>query len=148
MDSLREHRDFPDPGGAIPSTGTARSTRSWSELAQLGALAAASSWPDDYLARNLAEIARFVEETTRLEASAAAITTGSRPSSAVSHGARSWSWKGAKRTTFGALSRDEVLARRDQAKAKLDAFIAASDADLAPLLHDALQAPIARLRDS
>ena len=40
------------------------------------------------------------------------------------------------------LSRDEVLALRDQAKANLDAFIAASDADLAPLLHDALQAPI------
>ena len=33
-----------------------------------GALAAASSWPEDHLARNLAEIARFVEETTRLEA--------------------------------------------------------------------------------
>ena len=56
---------------------------------------------------------------------------------------RSWGWKGAKRTTFGALSRDEVLARRDQVKANLDAFIAASDADLAPLLHEALQAPIA-----
>ena len=38
---------------------------------------------------------------------------------------------------------DEVLALRDQAKANLDAFIAASDADLAPLLHDALQTPIA-----
>ena len=39
--------------------------------------------------------------------------------------------------------RDEVLARRDRAKADLDVFIAASDADLAPLLHQALQAPIA-----
>jgi hypothetical protein len=37
------------------------------ELAQLGTLAAASSWPNDYT-RNLAEIARFVEETTRIEA--------------------------------------------------------------------------------
>ena len=44
---------------------------------------------------------------------------------------------------FGGASRDEVLARRDRAKANLDAFVAASDADLAPLLHDALQAPIA-----
>ena len=56
---------------------------------------------------------------------------------------KNWRRKGAQRTTFGALSRDEVLARRDQAKADLDAFIAASDADLAPLLHQALQAPIA-----
>jgi hypothetical protein len=37
------------------------------EMAQLGSLAAASSWSDDYLARNLAEVARFIEETTRLE---------------------------------------------------------------------------------
>ena len=36
-----------------------------------------------------------------------------------------------------------MLARRDRAKADLDAFIAASDADLAPLLHEALQAAIA-----
>ena len=56
---------------------------------------------------------------------------------------RSWTWKGAQRTTFGNRSRDEVLALRDQAKANLDAFIGASDADLAPLLHDALQTPIA-----
>src|SRR5882762_11067330 len=39
--------------------------------------------------------------------------------------------------------RDQVLARRDQAKSNLDSFVAASDADLAPLLHDALMAPIA-----
>jgi ATP-dependent exoDNAse (exonuclease V) beta subunit len=51
-------------------------------------------------------------------------------------------WKGAQKTTFGSLSRNEVLSLRDQAKANLDAFIAASDADLAPLLHEALQAPI------
>ena len=47
------------------------------------------------------------------------------------------------RTTFGNRSRDEVLALRDQAKTSLDACIAASDADLASLLHDALQTPIA-----
>jgi ATP-dependent exoDNAse (exonuclease V) beta subunit len=36
-----------------------------------------------------------------------------------------------------------VLALRDQAKANRDVCIAASDADLASLLHDALQTPIA-----
>jgi hypothetical protein len=41
------------------------------------------------------------------------------------------------------LSRDEVLGRRDQAKTDLEDFIEACDADLAPLLHEALQAPIA-----
>jgi ATP-dependent helicase/nuclease subunit A len=117
------------------------------ELAQLGELAAASSWPDDYLTRNFAEIAHFVEETARievvrgrdydgLEAELRGLLRG--PSRL-----RGWSWKGAKRTTFGALSREEVLARRDQAKTDLEDFMEACDADLAPLLHEALQAPIA-----
>ncbi len=57
-------------------------------------------------------------------------------------GAGSWRWKGAQRTRFGALTRDEVLAQRDKVKADLDSFIAASDADLAPLLQQALQSPI------
>ena len=69
MQTLREHRDFPAPwrrqtfdrNGAIDDLMT--------ELSALGALAARSSWPDDYLTRNLAEISRFIDETTRLEAS-------------------------------------------------------------------------------
>ena len=56
--------------------------------------------------------------------------------------ARSWSWKGAQRTRYGSLTRDEVLAQRDKVKDDLGAFIAASDADLAPLLQEALQSPI------
>ena len=35
-----------------------------------------------------------------------------------------------------------MLARRDEVKADLDAFVAASDADLAPLLHEALQSAV------
>jgi ATP-dependent helicase/nuclease subunit A len=52
---------------------------------------------------------------------------------------KSWAWKGAKRTSFGSLSRDDVLARRDSVKADLDAFLRKSNADLAPLLQGALQ---------
>jgi ATP-dependent exoDNAse (exonuclease V) beta subunit len=59
--------------------------------------------------------------------------------------AHRWGWRdqGRRSTTFGDLSRDEVRERRDRVKADLDAFVGASDADLAPLLHAALQAPIA-----
>ena len=145
--SLREHRDFPEPWRRDPFDRNAAIDRLIHELAQLGELAAASSWPDDYLTRNLAEIARFVGETARIEAVRGRDYDGLEAESrGLLRGPsrlRGWSWKGAKRTTFGALSRDEVLARRDEAKADLEAFIAASDADLAPLLHDALQAPIA-----
>ena len=68
MQGLREHRDFPEPWRRDPFDRSGAIDRLMDELAQLGKLAAASSWPDDYLTRNLAEIARFVEETTRIEA--------------------------------------------------------------------------------
>ncbi len=132
MQSLREHRDFPKPWRRDPFDRSGAVDTLMDRLARLGRLAAESSWANDYLTRNLAEIARFVEETTRIEAEFRGLSR-----------LRSWSWKGAQRTTFGALLRDEVLARRDHAKAELEAFVAASDADLAPLLHEALQAPIA-----
>lgn len=142
MYRLRDHRDFPaawrretfDRNDAIDAL--------MAEFCALGALAAKSSWPEDYLARNLAEISRFVEERTRLEAVAGRDYDGLEADLRSLPRWRSWTWKGAKKTTFGDRSRNEVLASRDQAKASLDAFIAASDADLAPLLHEALQTPI------
>jgi ATP-dependent helicase/nuclease subunit A len=143
MQTLREHRDFPAPwrrqtfdrNGAIDDLMT--------ELSALGALAARSSWPDDYLTRNLAEISRFIDETTRLEAVRDRDYDGLESDLRAVARWRSWTWKGAPRTTFGKFSRGQVLALRDQNKANLDAFIEASDVDLAPLLHDALQTPIA-----
>jgi len=105
-------------------------------------LAAESSWPDDYLARNLMEIERFVAENTRAEAVRGRDYDGLEASLRSLVRRRSWSWQGARRTRFGALSRDEVLLRRNAVKEELDAFIAASDADLAPLLHEALQSAV------
>ena len=48
-----------------------------------------------------------------------------------------------RKQRFGSLSRDEVLARRDSVKADLDAFLSKSNADLAPLLQEALQPALA-----
>jgi ATP-dependent helicase/nuclease subunit A len=64
IQTLRKHRDFPAPwarkifdrNGAIDALMT--------ELSTLGALANASSWPDERLTRSLAEVFRFVGETT------------------------------------------------------------------------------------
>ena len=145
MQALREHRDFPEPWRREPFDRSRAIDALMDELARLGALAATSSWPEDYLARNLTEISRFVEESTRLEAVRDRDYDGLEAELRTVARWRSWTWKGAQRTTFGTLSRNEALALRDQAKANLDAFIAASDADLAPLLHDALQAPISGL---
>ncbi len=143
MHGLREHRDFPEPwrrdtfdrNGAIDAL--------MLELAQVGMLGVDSSWANDRLTENLAEIARFIEETARLEAVRGRDHDGLEAELRRLARARSWTYKGAPRTTFGALSRDQVLAHRDRAKAELERFIAATDADLAPLLHEALKAPIA-----
>ena len=147
LDSLIDCRDFPAPWRRDPFDRDRRIDALLEQLKELGDLAAKSSWPGDYLTRNLAEIARFVEENTQLEAVRGRDYDGLEATLRDLARAKSWKWKGAKRTSFGALSRDEVLSRRDQAKAELDAFIAASDADLAPLLHEELQAAVSAYQD-
>ena len=142
MQTLREHRDFPAPWRRQAFNRNHAIDALMAELFSLGVLAAESSWPDDYLTRNLAEISRFVDEATRLEAVRHRDHDGLEADLRAVARWRSWTWKGAQRTTYGKRSRDEVLILRDQAKANLDVFIAASDADLAPLLHDALRTPI------
>jgi ATP-dependent exoDNAse (exonuclease V) beta subunit len=143
MNSLREHRDFPEPWRRDPFDRDNRIDALIDELAGLAPLAAESSWPEDYLAGNLADIARFIGDTTRLEQVSARDYEGLEAELRSLPRLRSWRARGARATTFGDLTRDEVLARRDQAKSSLDAFVAAGGADLAPLLHDALKAPIA-----
>jgi ATP-dependent helicase/nuclease subunit A len=143
MHALRDHRDFPERWRREPFDRNGAIDTLMTELADLGAFASTSSWPEDYLARNLAEISRFIEEAARVEVVRGRDYDGLEAELRTIGRWRSWTWKGAQKTTFGTLSRNEVLALRDQAKANLEAFVAASDADLAPLLHAALQAPIA-----
>jgi ATP-dependent exoDNAse (exonuclease V) beta subunit len=143
MNSLSEHRDFPEAWRRDPFDRNNRIDTLVSELARLGPLAAESSWPEDFLASNLADIARFIGDTARLQQVSGRDYDGLEAELRSLAHLRSWRARGARATTFGDLSRDEVLARRDQAKSNLDSFVAASDADLAPLLHDALMAPIA-----
>jgi ATP-dependent helicase/nuclease subunit A len=142
MRTLLGHRDFPAPWRRDPFDRDKIIDELVEDLAHLAKLARTSSWANDSLARNLADISRFVEEATRLEA------VRRRDYDGLEAGLRNlgkrgnWSSKGAAATKFGKLSRDEVLTRRDQVKANLDAFVAASDADLAPVLHEALQAAV------
>jgi ATP-dependent exoDNAse (exonuclease V) beta subunit len=147
LDSLLRCRDFPGPWRRDSFDRDRRIDALLEHLKELGDLAAGSSRDDDYLARNLAEIARFVDDNTQLEAVRGRDYDGLEAKLREFVGAKSWKWKGLKSTSFGALSRDEVLSRRDQTKADLDAFIAASDADLAPLLHEELQAAVSAYQD-
>ena len=147
LDKVILCRDFPAPWRRDAFDRTGRIDALLEQMTELGALAAESSKTGDYLARNLAEIGRFVEDNTQLEAVHGRDYDGLEAKLREFAGWRSWTWKGNKGTSFGPLSRDEVLNRRDQAKADLDAFIAASDADLAPLLHEELQAAVSAYQD-
>lgn len=147
MRALCNRRDFARAWRRDPFDRQAAIDVLLDELAEVGELASLSSWTDDYLARNLAEIASFVREATRLEAVRGrdydGLEADLRDLATNRRRFKGWDHKGAPRTTFGHLSRDEILSRRDGVRAGLKAFVAASDADLAPLVHDALQEAIA-----
>ena len=143
MNSLREHRDFPTPWRRDAFDRDNRIDALVSELAALGPLAADASWPEDFLALNLAEIGRFIANATRLEPVGGRDYDGLEAELRSLARLRGWSTRGSPKTVFGDLTRTEVLERRDIAKVNLDDFVRASDADLAPLLHSALQEPIA-----
>jgi ATP-dependent exoDNAse (exonuclease V) beta subunit len=142
LDNLINCRDFPTPWRRDAFDRERLIDALLEQLKELGDLAAKSSWSAENLTLNLTEIARFVEENTQLEAVRGRDYDGLEATLRDVARAKSWKRKGAKRVTFGALSRDEVLSLRDQAKAALDSFIASSDADLAPLLHQELQAAV------
>jgi ATP-dependent helicase/nuclease subunit A len=147
MHTLCKHRDFAQAWRRDPFDRNGAIDELLDELAELGELAPTSSEPHHPLARNLAEIALFVREATRLEAVRPRDYDGLeaelRELARNKRRFKGWEYKGWAKTTFRDLSRDEVLARRDGVRANLEAFIAASEADLAPLLHEALQAAIA-----
>jgi ATP-dependent helicase/nuclease subunit A len=147
LHELREHRDFPHPWRRDPFDRDAAIDALMLTLRDVGELGRECSWANDQLKRNLDEIFQFVRETTRLEGVRERDYDGLEAE--LHELAKNWrrfKWwkrKGSPHTTFGELTRDEVLARRDSVRADLDAFILASEADLAPLIHGALQAAIA-----
>lgn len=143
MKELCEHRDFPEPWRRDPFEREREIAGVVDALAAIGDFAAASSRQTDRLTQNLAEVARFVGETERLEAVRGRDLDGLEAELRRNSRLRSWTYKGAPEVTYADLSRDDVLTRRDRAKATLDQYLAKADADLAPLLHEELRAPIA-----
>ena len=145
--NLAEHRDFPTPWRRDPFNRNSEIDELIRRLTELGNLGPKASSAQDNLAQNLNEIRRFIEETARLEMVRGRDYDGLEFS--LADLARRWSWnrKGLKKTTFGSLSRDEVLGQRDYAKSDLDAFLKRSNADLAPLLQEALQPVLAAYQE-
>ncbi|HZJ70198.1 MAG TPA: UvrD-helicase domain-containing protein, partial [Planctomycetota bacterium] len=88
----------------------------------------------DFLGRSLHAIASFVAEVARRERQSGRDYDGVEARLVELARERHWRWKGwVKRHEHERLARRE---RRDAVKEGLDAFVAASGADLAPLLRD------------
>jgi ATP-dependent helicase/nuclease subunit A len=147
--NLVEHRDFPAPWRRDPAFDRrAAIDRVFSELCAVGALAERAERADDWLAKNLAEIARFTAEVELREAARGA-RDHDELEAELREIARSrqvhWHWQGSPRRPYGpGLERAAVKQRRDAARQSLKDLCAACDADLAACLHEELRPVVER----
>jgi ATP-dependent exoDNAse (exonuclease V) beta subunit len=140
--SLCEHRDFDaawsrpdfDRGAAIDGV--------MNTLDALAALSDQAGEPEDWLAKNLANVARFVAENRLREG------VRGRDHDALEAELRElardrrvgWHWKGWNRKWFAPdVARSEVVERRDAAKLALDSLLETCDAELAACLREELR---------
>jgi ATP-dependent helicase/nuclease subunit A len=139
--SLAEHRDYTARWRRDPFDRDRAIDAGMLELERLAELADRAADPDDWLAKNLALIARFVAENRMREA------VRGRDHDALEAELREfaksrktgWHWRGANRKEFAAgVLRTSVLAQREAAKAQLDRLLADCDADLAACLQPEL----------
>jgi ATP-dependent helicase/nuclease subunit A len=139
---LVEHRDFPQrwkrPERFDRAAACDQLLAGLGELAELSRQASA---PDDYLARSLREVARFVDEEQTLEAARGRDYDGVEARLRDLQRQRLWGWKGKPSLQRFApdVSRDDVLSRRAEVQRELELFFGVADADLAALLQAELQ---------
>ncbi|MCC7536448.1 MAG: UvrD-helicase domain-containing protein, partial [Deltaproteobacteria bacterium] len=137
-----EHRDFPTPWRTEPFDREGAAIELVARLRALAAYAGRADYPDDKLGENFAEIARFVRELDHREKVRGRDIDGLEAE--LRELARHWTWKmSGRRKRYGeGLSREVVVAERDETKALLATFLARAGAHLAGLLSSEL-APLA-----
>jgi len=135
--SLVERRDFATPWQHRPFAREAEIDALVTELTDLARWADAGD-ADDHFVKALRELAAFVRDVARRE------EHQERDHDKLEAGLRelerhrsAWRWRGFRRAP-AAFPKAELLERRDALKERLTAFVAASGANLAPLLRDAL----------
>jgi ATP-dependent exoDNAse (exonuclease V) beta subunit len=148
--SLCEHRDFEAPWTRPPFDRRREIDAVMETLEALAALSSRAEDPEDWLAKNLANIQRFVAENALREGVRA------RDHDALEAELRElartrrigWHWKGRNRRWFAPeVPRVDVLERRDEVKLALDALMEVCDADLAALLREELRPVVAAYQD-
>jgi len=142
--ALSEHRDFD-----APWTTEERFDRSAEmaavidRLADAGSFAARARNPEDWIAKSLVEVAGFTEELQRREAIRGRDEDGLEAALCELSKQKFWGWRGGSKWFGEGLEKAAVLARRDEAKQALDAFVVRAEADLAARLREELRVPLA-----
>ena len=156
--SLLEQRDFATPWRHQAFAREAEIDALLAELADLTRWADEGD-PEDHFVKALRELAAFVRDVQRREEHQARAHDGeehqARAHDGEEHQARDhdgleaglrelarnrkpWTWRGFRRAKSAAFPKEQLLAQRDALRDRLDAFVTASGANLAPLLRDAL----------
>ncbi len=140
---LVDRRDFAGAWRRDPWDREAAIDRAVVAIAELAPFAKHARDPEDFLARLLAELARWLAELERREAVQGRDHDGLEVELRTL--ARLWMWPyNGRGALFGeGVLRADVVARRDAVKAQLEAFAVAAEADLAALLHEELQPLVA-----
>ncbi|MCW5809289.1 MAG: UvrD-helicase domain-containing protein, partial [Deltaproteobacteria bacterium] len=108
------------------------------DLAGLAQLATAADRPSDPLARLFGRIVAWLDELRRREAVRGRDHDGLEVELRAVLRWQEWRYDGRTASYGSGITRRETIERRDAARARLEAFVQAADADLAPLLFDEL----------
>ncbi|HEY4120926.1 MAG TPA: UvrD-helicase domain-containing protein, partial [Byssovorax sp.] len=137
------HRDFPTPLRRDDFDRDPFIERVLARLTEAAKFADRADREDDWLAKNLQKLARFLDELARREAVRARDYDGLEAELAEIARWKEWKYTGGRGQSYGrGIKRADVRELRDAAKAELDLFVAAANADLAACLQVEL-APIA-----
>jgi ATP-dependent exoDNAse (exonuclease V) beta subunit len=115
-------------------------------LGALGSLAAKAADPEDWGAKSIAEVERFMADLRRREAIVGRDYDGVEQELhgiARGKGGKFWNWKGRGQWFGKGIKRDDALAQRASAKEELDRVLQLADADLAACLHQDLRSLVA-----
>ncbi|MEM7248024.1 MAG: UvrD-helicase domain-containing protein [Acidobacteriota bacterium] len=140
VDALAEHRDFTTPWSRPDGFDRAVEVeQAFKSLEELAELANKAESEEDWLAKNLQEIGDFLVESRRLRAAGDIDGMEAELRRLVKSKRTHWHWKGRGKWFGGGLSREEVIAQRNIAKAELESLFDRADADLAALLQAELR---------
>src|SRR5579885_375294 len=130
---LLEWRDFTTPWNPQPFDRDREIDALIAEVLSLGALAREAA-PDDWLGKSLIEISRPVSEAVRLEPVRGRDYDALEAVLLRLPSGRRWSWKGFG-DAIGGVDREEIFARREALRVRLERFRECAGANLAPELR-------------